>query len=969
MSTLKAATASSDRTNPTVSFTSPAAGASLASDSNITVTGTAADVGGVVAGVEVSLDGGQSWHPATGTTQWSYSGVLRGSGAASIRARAIDDSANFDRAGTSLAVTAAGPYTFFGSAVPATASADDSDPVELGLRFTPESDGFVTGVRFFKGGANTGTHVGSLWGPDGTRMGTVTFTNETAMGWQTATFALPITVTAGQTYTVSYTAPKGGYAMQARYWPYAATPASPLSVGTGLGVDAPGVFGAAGARPTGVWFDSNYFVDVVFSSSDTSPLRVLSRTPAADAGSVDPSATIALTLSRAADPATVGLAVADSSGRAAAGNVTYDAASRSIRFSPSTPLAPQTKYTVTPSAKDASGRALESGAAWSFTTRGADLPEGTCPCSLFPESTVPAIASTADPDAVTLGVKVTVGASGTVSGLRYYKGRANTGTHVGILWSATGSELARATFTDDTAEGWQVATFSTPVAVAAGTTVVASYTAPAGGYAVTTGRFASPYARGPLSVPANGAVYTYTGGFPTSPSSTDYGVDLVFQTGPAAPAVVSLSPAAGATGVATDAVVSVSFSTPVKPINGATVTSGGAAVAGSWSLDATATTATFSPTSTLPAGAQIAVSLTGIRSTEGVAGTDVSWSFETRANEAVTRFFSGAVPPQVDADASPVELGLAFQTSTAGEVRAIRFYKATGNGGVHTGSLWGPNGQRLATVTFANETATGWQSATLDSPVTITPGAVYTVSYFAPQGHPSYASGALAGSVTSGPLSTIAGNNGRYRYGNGGVVPTQSWQSSNYFVDVEFVASTNAVQVTSTSPERGAGAVATTVTQVTATLVGATASSAPTLTVAGSSGSVAGTSSFTPSSGLLSFTPSAALPAETSFTATVRLGSSTLDTWQFTTAPAVQTLFGDETPNVAATTDTDPVEVGTAFTVSQPGSVTALGSTRVRPTRAAIAGRCGAPTGPCLRRWPSRVRPRRGGSALNSRHR
>ncbi|MDN8806854.1 DUF4082 domain-containing protein, partial [Staphylococcus aureus] len=93
----------------------------------------------------------------------------------------------------------------------------------------------------------------------------------------------------------------------------------------------------------------------------------------------------------------------------------------------------------------------------------------------------------------------TVGASGTVSGLRYYKGRANTGTHVGILWSATGSELARATFTDDTAEGWQVATFSTPVAVAAGTTVVASYTAPAGGYAVTTGRFASPYARGPLS--------------------------------------------------------------------------------------------------------------------------------------------------------------------------------------------------------------------------------------------------------------------------------------------------------------------------------------------------------------------------------------------------------------------------------------------------------------------------------------
>ena len=36
------------------------------------VTGTAADVGGVVAAVEVSTDGGKTWHPATGTTSWTY---------------------------------------------------------------------------------------------------------------------------------------------------------------------------------------------------------------------------------------------------------------------------------------------------------------------------------------------------------------------------------------------------------------------------------------------------------------------------------------------------------------------------------------------------------------------------------------------------------------------------------------------------------------------------------------------------------------------------------------------------------------------------------------------------------------------------------------------------------------------------------------------------------------------------------
>ena len=46
-----------------------------------------------------------------------------------------------------------------------------------------------TGVRFYKGAGNTGTHVGSLWGPNGQRLAQVTFANETATGWQTATFA------------------------------------------------------------------------------------------------------------------------------------------------------------------------------------------------------------------------------------------------------------------------------------------------------------------------------------------------------------------------------------------------------------------------------------------------------------------------------------------------------------------------------------------------------------------------------------------------------------------------------------------------------------------------------------------------------------------------------------------------------------------------------------------------------------
>src|SRR4029077_11985185 len=73
MSGLSAASASADTTAPTVTIPSPAANTTVASGAKVTVTGTAADTGGQVAGVEVSTDGGTSWHAATGTTSWSYS--------------------------------------------------------------------------------------------------------------------------------------------------------------------------------------------------------------------------------------------------------------------------------------------------------------------------------------------------------------------------------------------------------------------------------------------------------------------------------------------------------------------------------------------------------------------------------------------------------------------------------------------------------------------------------------------------------------------------------------------------------------------------------------------------------------------------------------------------------------------------------------------------------------------------------
>ena len=62
----------------------------------MTVSGTASDAGGgVVAGIEVSVDEGQSWHPAVGTEQWTYTWMpSTRQETTTIMSRATDDSLN-----------------------------------------------------------------------------------------------------------------------------------------------------------------------------------------------------------------------------------------------------------------------------------------------------------------------------------------------------------------------------------------------------------------------------------------------------------------------------------------------------------------------------------------------------------------------------------------------------------------------------------------------------------------------------------------------------------------------------------------------------------------------------------------------------------------------------------------------------------------------------------------------------------
>jgi hypothetical protein len=134
--------------------------------------------------------------------------------------------------------------------------------VELGVRFSSSVSGFVTGVRFYKGGSsNGGTHTGSLWSAAGSLLATATFTGETTSGWQTVTFSSPVAITAGTTYLASYLAPNGNYAGDGGYF------ASPKVSAPLTATGSTYRYGSGGVAPASTWNNSNYWVDVVFTDS------------------------------------------------------------------------------------------------------------------------------------------------------------------------------------------------------------------------------------------------------------------------------------------------------------------------------------------------------------------------------------------------------------------------------------------------------------------------------------------------------------------------------------------------------------------------------------------------------------------------------------------------------------------------------------------------------------------------------
>ena len=266
-----AATQSADVTPPVSVITPPGA---VTAQKPVTITGTASDTGGLVAGVEISTDSGATWHPASGTTAWTYLWWAQSPGTYQLKSRAVDDSGNLETPGAGISVTVA-PGTSIslfnpaalspwgGSNAPSVVGPDnDSNAVELGIMFQSSVAGNVTGIRFYKNPWNTGTHIGNLWSATGTKLGSATFSGETAYGWQTVALSAQVPISANTTYIVSFHSTGGNYSDDGTYF------STPRSSGALKAPPAGGgslyIYGAS-AFPTNNDGPNNFWVDVVFA--------------------------------------------------------------------------------------------------------------------------------------------------------------------------------------------------------------------------------------------------------------------------------------------------------------------------------------------------------------------------------------------------------------------------------------------------------------------------------------------------------------------------------------------------------------------------------------------------------------------------------------------------------------------------------------------------------------------------------
>ena len=159
--------------------------------------------------------------------------------------------------------------------------APDAGAVTLGIIFRSTQPGKVSGIRFFRGATSRDGYAVKLFAGNGSLLAAAKTWKDTCVVpcWEEVDFASPVPLAADTTYVAAYYTSSGRYAVD-MYGLSNGHSAGPLTVPASDVVGGNGVYTYSTAFPNQTWDNSNYYVDVVFTSTaPTTPHLTLSFNP------------------------------------------------------------------------------------------------------------------------------------------------------------------------------------------------------------------------------------------------------------------------------------------------------------------------------------------------------------------------------------------------------------------------------------------------------------------------------------------------------------------------------------------------------------------------------------------------------------------------------------------------------------------------------------------------------------------
>ena len=848
------ATQSTDTVPPDSQISSPTSGSTVRVGTNVVVTGTAVDSGGgVVAGVEISLDGGNSWHPAAGRGGWTYTWNPLVSGSYTIRTRATDDSGNLETPSAGVIVTAS-------------TSAQTLTSMTLNASSVPGGNSVQGTVMLGQPAASGGVAV-SLSSTN-SAVASVPSTVTVPAGQFSANFmvtsfgvSLPTSVTISATYVATSSAtltvtnalppPPGTLAIDAFVAKDQSTASSALisaAFSTSVSNELVLALVATDALSSNITVMSMSGGGLTWNLVERTNTQLgTSEIWRAFAAAPVSNATVTATLSQSVDSSILILSFAgvDTSGTNGSGAI------GAIGMGNATSGAPTASLTTTRNnsivlgvgndwdnaiARNAGANqtvlhqdlSTANGDTYWMQMQSAAIPIGGTVVAIndtFPTTdrynlsaaeVLPSVAGT-------LSISGTITPSTTASGAAITLSGSASGTATA---SSSGTysflDLLNGSYTVTPSKAGVVFTPPSQTVTLSGVNGVANFTAAtlqsiavspttATIQAGSTKQFAATgtYSNGSTQNITNQVTWSSSNSNVATINSSGLASAVA---GGAASIVASLGN--GETAISGSAVLTVQatplvITTTALPSSlegqayAASLVASGGTAPYTWSL---ANNSSLPPGLSLSASGQIfgvpTVAGTGtftVQVTDGGNPTQTATQSLSIMVTAPPTFYTiwspASIPTTADVGAdSPVELGVLFKSDVNGTVSGVRFYKSSNNTGTHLGDLWSSSGTLLSSATFANETASGWQQVSFSTPIAITANTAYVASYHTTVGHYSDDQSYFASAgVDNPPLHAlqngISGFNGVFAYGTNSVFPNGGFNSSNYWVDVVFIPS------------------------------------------------------------------------------------------------------------------------------------------------------------------------------------